>query len=155
MHRGTLKRRLLKENKIKNECSICGLSEWNLKPLTLVLDHINGINNDDRTENLRLLCPNCNSQTSTFCGRNIKKKRIINYLTKECPVCYKKFQTRQSRERTYCSCKCSNTDRIHPTKINWNFIDLNCLMFENEMNFSKVARLLGVSDASVHKHFKK
>jgi len=51
MHRGTLKRRLLKENKIKNECSICGLSEWNLKPLTLVLDHINGINNDDRTEN--------------------------------------------------------------------------------------------------------
>ena len=40
--------------------------------LTLQLDHINGINNDNRKENLRFLCPNCHSQTDTFAGRNLK-----------------------------------------------------------------------------------
>jgi 5-methylcytosine-specific restriction endonuclease McrA len=73
-HRGTLKRRLIKENFIKNKCVLCGLeNEWQEKPITLILDHINGISNDHRLENLRLLCPNCNSQTDTFAGRNIKK----------------------------------------------------------------------------------
>lgn len=56
---------------IPNACSICGLGpEWNGKPITLQLDHINGIYNDHRIENLRILCPNCHSQTSTFCGGN-------------------------------------------------------------------------------------
>jgi hypothetical protein len=39
---------------------------WQSKTLTLVLDHINGVNNDNRLKNLRFLCPNCNSQTKTF-----------------------------------------------------------------------------------------
>ncbi len=53
------------------QCSLCGLSpSWQEKPLTLQLDHINGIANDNRLENLRILCPNCHSQTSTFCGGN-------------------------------------------------------------------------------------
>jgi hypothetical protein len=38
----------------------------------MVLDHINGVPNDNRLENLRFLCPNCNSQTDTFAGRNVK-----------------------------------------------------------------------------------
>jgi 5-methylcytosine-specific restriction endonuclease McrA len=46
---------------------------WNGIPLVLVLDHINGKNNDNRQNNLRLLCPNCNSQQSTFAGKNKKK----------------------------------------------------------------------------------
>ena len=42
-------------------CSICGqLPVWNDLPLTLILDHINGKNKDDRLENLRWVCPNCN-----------------------------------------------------------------------------------------------
>jgi len=48
---------------------------WRGKPLVLVLDRINGVNDDYKTQNLRLLCPNCNSQTPTFCGRNMKKRR--------------------------------------------------------------------------------
>lgn len=40
------------------------------KDITLQLDHINGVNDDNRIENLRFLCPNCHSQTSTFTGRN-------------------------------------------------------------------------------------
>ena len=52
-------------------CSECGVGEvWNSKSLVLQLDHINGVHNDHRLENLRLLCPNCHSQTDTFCGKN-------------------------------------------------------------------------------------
>lgn len=65
--RSSLKRKLLKNGLLENKCSQCGLEEWNEKPLVMILDHINGINNDNRLNNLRMLCPNCNSQTDTFC----------------------------------------------------------------------------------------
>lgn len=66
----SLKCRLLYENLLENKCKICDqLPIWNNKKLTLQLDHINGINNDNRLENLRLLCPNCHTQTSTFCRK--------------------------------------------------------------------------------------
>lgn len=52
-------------------CSICGLSSmWQGRPIVMILDHINGISNDHRLENLRLVCPNCNSQLPTHCGGN-------------------------------------------------------------------------------------
>lgn len=71
----TLKRRLLKEGLKFNKCEICDLeSEWNHKPLIMQLDHINGTSNDNRIENLRMICPNCHSQTETFCGKNKSKK---------------------------------------------------------------------------------
>ena len=50
-------------------CEWCGISEWRGQPLVLHLDHINGINNDNRLENLRFLGPNCHSQTDTYCTR--------------------------------------------------------------------------------------
>lgn len=67
-----LKRRLIRSG-VANLCSLCGIGpEWNGKPLTLQLDHINGVFNDHRRENLRLLCPNCHSQTPTYAGGNLK-----------------------------------------------------------------------------------
>lgn len=57
------------------ECDECKISSWNNQKLTLELDHINGVSNDQRIENIRLLCPNCHSQTLTFRGRNIKKTK--------------------------------------------------------------------------------
>ena len=49
------------------KCAICGLpAEWNGKPLVLTLDHINGNHRDDRLENLRWVCPNCDRQLPTY-----------------------------------------------------------------------------------------
>lgn len=76
-NRGHLKKRLLKEGLLENKCAICGqLPEWNGKPLTLELDHINGLSNDNRLENLRIICPHCHSQTDNYAGKN--KKYVLN-----------------------------------------------------------------------------
>ena len=73
MNNTSLMKRLLRSGKLKYECSECRLSTWKNKPIRLVLDHINGDNTDCREENLRLLCPNCDSQTDTFC-RGMREK---------------------------------------------------------------------------------
>lgn len=70
----TLRKRLLKEGLLRNECYICGLGpEWNGLQLTLQLDHIDGDRCNNLIGNLRLTCPNCHSQTSNFAGKNTKK----------------------------------------------------------------------------------
>lgn len=75
-NRSHLKKRLLKLGLLKNQCYVCGqLPAWNGKPLTLQIDHINGIPDDNRLENLRMLCPHCHSQTETFAGRNLPHKQ--------------------------------------------------------------------------------
>lgn len=69
----TLRRWFLNGNYVEYKCSICNLKQWNEKPISLILDHINGNNKDSRLENLRWVCPNCNSQLDTTGARNIKK----------------------------------------------------------------------------------
>ena len=72
--RHRLKGRILKGNMLPYECSICSMPPvWNGKPMSLVLDHINGVNNDNRLENLRFVCHNCDSQLPTYKSRNIRK----------------------------------------------------------------------------------
>ena len=69
-----IKRRIVEDNKIEYRCSCCGIGpEWNKKPMPLILDHINGKNNDNRIENLRFVCSNCDSQLDTYKSRNRKK----------------------------------------------------------------------------------
>jgi len=84
--RSSLKRRLLSDGLLKNECALCGqLPYWMGKPLVLILDHINGVNNDNRIENLRMLCPHCNSQQDTFCGRKNKGvRKTVMWVCKDC-----------------------------------------------------------------------
>jgi hypothetical protein len=68
-----LKNRLIKENIKKNECDVCGISEWNGNPINVELDHIDGNSKNHRLENIRMLCPNCHSQTDTFRAKNIRR----------------------------------------------------------------------------------
>lgn len=73
---GVLKRYLLRLGIKANQCERCNASSWMNEPLICHLDHINGINNDHRLENLRMLCPNCHSQTTTYAGKNSKGKMV-------------------------------------------------------------------------------
>ena len=74
-----------------NKCEECGIEEWNSKPITFQVDHVNGNRRDNRHTNLKILCPNCHSQTETFGVKNISedgydrmiegsKKGILNYF---------------------------------------------------------------------------
>ena len=66
-------------------CSVCGQEPfWMGKPLTLILDHINGYNKDNRLENLRWVCPNCNSQLETTNAKNINHGVRVHYYCVDC-----------------------------------------------------------------------
>lgn len=69
-----LKNRLLKEQVIENVCFICGINKWNQKEINLELDHIDGNRINHQLSNLRLLCPNCHSQTDTYRSKNRRAK---------------------------------------------------------------------------------
>ncbi len=69
--RPSLRRMALKFDILKYKCEECPvINVYNNKPISLTLDHKNGITNDNRVENLRWLCPNCHSQTDNYCGKN-------------------------------------------------------------------------------------
>jgi len=89
-----LKYRLLKENVLEYKCGICGLAQWLGRHISLQLDHINGVPNDNRLKNLRLLCPNCHSQTETFGTKRRKKVKI----KKTKPSTYKRKVERPTKE---------------------------------------------------------
>ena len=99
-----------KKENFEYKCTICGQEpEWNGKPLTLILDHINGIHTDDRLENLLWVCPNCNQQLDTTGGKNKQHTLKQNYCIdcgKEisinairCQSCSSKRQERKVENR--------------------------------------------------------
>jgi Zn finger protein HypA/HybF involved in hydrogenase expression len=80
----SIKRRLIREGILKEECYKCGMkSEWLGEPLTLQLDHIDGSDKNHSIDNLRLMCPNCHSQTPTWAGRNKWKVPISEEIRKK------------------------------------------------------------------------
>lgn len=154
--RFALKKRLIEAKMIKNECGICGqLDNWKGTKITLILDHINGKNNDNRLINLRLICPNCNSTLDTYCGRN-KKKPMPKI--KQCFGCKKDFQTAPGRRQIkYCSKECLRKVRISPRYKQRKVIRPSCetLLVETKNNgFSATGRKYGVSDNAVRKWIK-
>ena len=95
-NRFALKKFIRRFDMLDDHCQKCGLgSEWQGEEISLQLDHINGVNNDNRIENLRFLCPNCHSQTTSFNGKN-KKNRY------NCSDCGKEV-TKEAKRCTSCS----------------------------------------------------
>lgn len=73
--RHRLKERIIKQNLIEYKCDKCGNEGiWLGEKMPLILDHMNGINNDNRLNNLRFLCSNCDSILPTYKNRRGKKK---------------------------------------------------------------------------------
>lgn len=136
----SLKKRLTRNKLLIYKCYNCGISEWDDKPLSLQLDHINGIHNDHRIENLRLLCPNCHSQTGTFCGRNIKETEVA----KQRQLC--KCGNAKLKESETCR-DCADKNR---EKINWPPFE-ELLAMVKDYGYSKTAKKLDVSRTSVKK----
>lgn len=98
--RGHLKRRLLAEGLKQLRCELCGQREtWRGVRMALVLDHVNGVWNDNRLDNLRILCPNCNATLDTHCGRKNRRE------PRSCEHCAAEFRPR-SRGQRFCSRRC-------------------------------------------------
>jgi hypothetical protein len=147
-----LKRRLFKEGLKLEKCEECGISEWNGKKITLELDHINGNNTDNSFDNLKILCPNCHSQTSTF--RNKKRGNIIQ---KEIRI-----KTIKEVKQNLCECgksiffkskTCVDCGHIKSRKIERPNID-ELIKEVKETSYSAVGKKYGVSDNAIRKWIK-
>jgi DNA-directed RNA polymerase subunit RPC12/RpoP len=122
------------------KCSICGMKPiWQEKALVLILDHINGHNTDDRLENLRWVCPNCNMQLPTTNGRN-KKRSSQKY----CIDCGKKINLKAIR----CN-KCEGKRRAENNQILISRRDLKDKIRKEP--FVKIAKEFNVSDKAIVK----
>lgn len=145
-NRTLIKKRLLKLG-LENRCSECLLTPtWNGKRLTLQLDHINGVADDNRLENLRLLCPNCHSQTETFCGRGAGAKRKSRKSTCSCG-------NSKSSGAGLCR-ECNLKWRSNRYGVRWPD-DRTLLDDVARLGSSAVSRAIGVSEAAVRKRVRK
>lgn len=117
---------------------------WNNNKLVLQLDHINGDHYDNRLENLRIICPNCHTQTETF---GYKRKKI----NKTCIDCGKKISNKSTR--------CNHCSRIYHSK---HKVPIELLPSKEElkqmifsMSFTSIGEKYNVSDSCIRKWCKK
>jgi Zn finger protein HypA/HybF involved in hydrogenase expression len=141
-NRSHLKRRLVESSLLEYKCSSCGIVDmWNNKPISLQLDHINGVNNDNRLENLRFLCPNCHSQTETYCGKHRKKEYF-------CLDCGKEI----GKNSTRCN-KCSSAlSAKSQRKFEVSKEELSSLVKKYPM--TTIGKMFNVSDNAIRKRCK-
>ena len=141
-NRSHLKRRLVESGLLEYKCSSCGIVDvWNNKPISLQLDHINGVNNDNRLENLRFLCPNCHSQTETYCGKHRKKE----YFCLDCGVEIGKNSTRCNKCSSILSGKSQRKFEISKE-------ELSSLVKQYPM--TTIGKMFNVSDNAIRKRCK-
>jgi hypothetical protein len=147
--RGHLKKRLYDEGLKERRCELCGQGEvWRGRRLSLILDHINGVNDDHRLDNLRIVCPNCAATLETHCGRNVMR-------TRACATCGREFRPSGSKQR-HCSQRCGGlSDASREAQVASRLVErppYEQLVAEiAEMGWQAVGRKYGVSDNAVRK----
>jgi hypothetical protein len=147
-----LKNRLYAEGLKQPVCELCGQGElWNGRVMGLILDHINGVSDDHRLENLRIVCPNCAATLDTHCAR----KRRVTRVDQECVRCGKTFRPRDSRQR-YCSRECGiRWDRSGVPRPGARKVDrppyTQLLREVHAVGYSATGRRYGVTDNAVRK----
>lgn len=141
----TLRRWYIKGQYSEYKCAICGQEPfWNGKELTLTLDHINGINTDDRLENLRWVCPNCDRQLDTFGSKNNRKIRINQAQKIFCVDCGKEISHGAERCADCAKKQSRVAERPEAT-------ELKQILLDNHGNFTRVGKIFGVSDNAIRK----
>jgi hypothetical protein len=149
-NRTDLKRRLYDEGLKQRACELCQQGEqWHGRHISLVLDHVNGIHDDNRLENLRIVCPNCNAGLDTHCGRRTRNG------PRDCARCGAEFLPRYTNQQ-YCSQECGSryprSRRPKPESRKAERPSYGQLLRElEESNYSAVGRQYGVSDNAVRK----
>lgn len=137
-----LKRELIEAGLKENKCEICGqLPEWNGKQLVLQLDHINGNHYDNRLENLRIVCPNCHTQTETFGHKRPKNK---------CVDCGKEIGSKSTRCKKCCAIH-NKQIQSNPNKPSKEEL-LNLI---KEKSFVEISHMFNVSDNNIRKWCRK
>jgi hypothetical protein len=149
--RGHLKERLYQAGLKYPICESCGQGEnWRNRRMAMILDHTNGISNDNRLENLRILCPNCAATLDTHCARN---KRVVR-VEQECRLCGGLFAPKK-RGQQFCSRKCGYQDRRGLSKPAARKVDRppysQLLREVRAVGFCATGRRYGVSDNAVRK----
>lgn len=140
-----LKKRLLKDHGWEYKCKSCDIGDtYNNQPLSLQLDHINGINSDNRMENLRLLCPNCHSQTKTFSGKKTK-------VTHVCEECNEEKKTKISQLCNRCSLLSRGATKLKDLHSE-ELYELVCV---KKTSFKTIGKMFDVSDNAIRKRCRK
>jgi hypothetical protein len=145
--RASLKARLYREGLKERCCEMCGQGEsWHGRKMSLILDHINGVRDDHRLENLRIVCPNCAATLDTHCGRQNRKP----VKSRDCKLCGKQFRPKYEKHR-YCSRECGQ--RVpRPERRKVERPPYEQLMAEIETtSYSAVGRKYWVSDNAIRK----
>jgi 5-methylcytosine-specific restriction endonuclease McrA len=156
-----LKTKLVKNGIKQNICEKCGqLPTHNGETLSLHLDHINGIHSDNRLDNLRILCPNCHSQTQTYAGKK-NKNRINNYESSVIKTECKKCGCEILSDNKYGMCKKCFDNSAEKKEIlkEVNSKQQKTFIIQKEklqemvekMPVTKIAEIYGVSDTAIRK----
>jgi hypothetical protein len=147
--RSQLKERLYREGLKARSCELCGQGElWRGNHMSLILDHVNGVADDNRLENLRIACPNCAATFDTHCGRQ-------NQWERDCVRCGASFRPK-TRAQRHCSHACglraSSGHGPRPATRNVPRPPFAQLQREiHALGWSAVGRRYGVSDNAVRK----
>lgn len=144
--RTSLKDRLYKEGLKQRCCELCGQGEdWMGKKMSLILDHINGIHNDNRLENLRIVCPNCNATLDTHCAKNKSKKnlkKLENGFGVNDDVDFRKIKTKENVLAKF------NRRKVERPPYEQLIVEIETL------GYSGTGRKYGVSDNAIRKWVK-